>query len=75
MPDITLAEAQALVANLKRAIMTGQRIVAYEDKTVTFRTMEEMQQALRFAEGEVEALGGAAVTGSRQIVAVTEDGW
>jgi hypothetical protein len=75
MAELTLAEVKELIANLKRAIITGQLQVTYADKTVRYRDMQEMKDALTFARQEAADLGGPPVNGARQILMVTEDDW
>lgn len=53
---------------LKRAFATGERRVSFGDKTVEYRSIEELQAAIRTVEAE---LARAAGTSSKRQIRVT----
>lgn len=54
---------------LKAAIATGSRMVKYADKTVEYRSLEEMMQILKAMEQELGIGSGAAdFQGSRRVL-------
>ena len=53
---------------LKRALATGERRVSFGDKTVEYRSIEELQAAIRTVEAE---LARAAGTSSKRQIRVT----
>ena len=46
---------------LKRALATGERRVSFGDKTVEYRSVEELQAAIRTVEAEIARNAGATV--------------
>ena len=57
---------------LKRALATGERRVSFGDKTVEYRSVAELQAAIRTVEAEI-ARGSA--TSKRQIRVTTGKGF
>ncbi len=57
----TLAQLDAL----KRALATGERRVSFGDKTIEYRSIEELQAAIRTVEDELARVSGVPTT--RQI--------
>ena len=57
---------------LRRALATGERRVTFGDKTVEYRTVAELQTAIRTVEAEI-ARGGT--TSKRQIRVTTGKGF
>lgn len=53
---------------LKRALATGERRVSFGDKTVEYRSVEELQAAIRTVEAEIARDAG---TSSRRQIRVT----
>ena len=45
---------------LKSALANGALIVRYEDRMVTYRSVEELTQAIQIVEGELAAASGTA---------------
>ena len=45
---------------LKRALATGERRVSFGDKTVEYRSVEELQAAIRTVEAEIARNTGAS---------------
>lgn len=58
---------------LKRALATGERRVSFGDKMVEYRTVEELQTAIRTVEGEIAR--NAGVSPKRQIRVTTAKGF
>ena len=58
---------------LKRALATGERRVSFGDKTVEYRSVEELQAAIRTVEAEL--VRNAGVRPKRQIRATTAKGF
>ena len=58
---------------LKRALTTGERRVSFADKTVEYRSVEELQAAIRTVESELARSAGA--TRKRQIRVTTAKGF
>lgn len=58
---------------LKRALATGERRVSFGDKTVEYRSIEELQAAIRTVEAEIARSIGAPV--KRQIRVTTAKGF
>lgn len=58
---------------LKRALATGERRVSFGDKTVEYRSVEEIQAAIRTVEGEIARNAGASP--KRQIRVTTAKGF
>ena len=58
---------------LKRALATGERRVSFGDKTVEYRSVEELQAAIRTVEAEIARSTGAPV--KRQIRVTTAKGF
>jgi len=57
---------------LKHALATGERRVSFGDKTVEYRSIEELQAAIRTVEAELARESGTAAT--RQIRLTTQKG-
>lgn len=58
---------------LKRALATGERRVSFGDKTVEYRSVEELQAAIRTVEAEIARNAGARP--KRQIRVTTAKGF
>lgn len=58
---------------LKRALATGERRVSFGDKMVEYRSVEELQAAIRTV--EVELARGAGANRKRQIRITTAKGF
>lgn len=58
---------------LKRAFATGERRVSFGDKTVEYRSVEELQAAIRTVEAEIARNAGAIP--KRQIRVTTAKGF
>ena len=58
---------------LKRALATGERRVSFGDKTVEYRSVEEIQAAIRTVEAEIARNAGASP--KRQIRFTTAKGF
>jgi len=58
---------------LKRALATGERRVGFGDKTVEYRSVEELQAAIRTVEAEIARNAGASP--KRQIRVTTAKGF
>ena len=58
---------------LKRALATGERRVSFADKPVEYRSVEELQAAIRTVEGELARSNGASR--KRQIRVTTAKGF
>jgi hypothetical protein len=58
---------------LKRALATGERRVSFGDKTVEYRSVEELQAAIRTVEAEIARNAGASP--KRQIRVTTAKGF
>ncbi|HMU16199.1 MAG TPA: hypothetical protein PKC95_02020 [Thauera aminoaromatica] len=58
---------------LKRALATGERRVSFGDKTVEYRSIEELQAAIRTVEAEIARSAGASA--KRQIRVTTAKGF
>ena len=58
---------------LKRALATGERRVSFGDKTVEYRSVEELQAAIRTVEAELARNAGQRP--SRQIRTTTGKGF
>ena len=58
---------------LKRALATGERRVSFGDKTVEYRSVEELQAAIRTVEAENARNAGASP--QRQIRVTTAKGF
>ncbi|MPS93726.1 hypothetical protein [Comamonas sp.] len=58
---------------LKRALATGERRVSFGDKTVEYRSVEEIQAAIRTVEAEIARNAGASP--KRQIRITTAKGF
>lgn len=65
-----MAWTQAEIDALKAAIAKGEKQVAFADRSVTYRSLEEMLEALRLMEAEV-----AGTTRPRQYGVVTRKGF
>ena len=58
---------------LKRALSTGERRVSFGDKTVEYRSIEELQSAIRTVEAELAREAGRG--SKRQIRVTTSKGF
>ena len=58
---------------LKRALATGERRVSFGDKTVEYRSVDELQSAIRTVETELARQSGAPT--KRQIRLTTSKGF
>ncbi|MBL0422472.1 hypothetical protein JI739_19145 [Ramlibacter sp. AW1] len=58
---------------LKRALATGERRVSFGDKTVEYRSVDELQSAIRTVEAELARQTGAMP--KRQIRLTTSKGF
>ncbi|MBV6795032.1 phage head-tail joining protein [Xanthomonas euvesicatoria] len=58
---------------LKRALATGERRVSFGDKTVEYRSIEELQIAIRTVEAELAR--GIGRSAKRQIRVTTDKGF
>lgn len=58
---------------LKRALASGERRVSFGDKTVEYRSVEELQAAIRTVEAEIARNAGASP--KRQIRVTTAKGF
>ena len=47
---------------LKRALATGERRVSFGDKTIEYRSIEELQAAIRTVEDELARASGVPTT-------------
>ena len=65
-----MAWTQQEIDALKAAIAKGEKQVAFADRSVTYRSLEEMLAALRLMEAEV-----AGATRPRQYGVVTRKGF
>lgn len=57
---------------LKRALATGERRVSFGDKTIEYRSVDELQAAIRMVETGIAR--GAGVSPKRQIRITTSKG-
>ena len=58
---------------LKKALATGERRVSFGDKTVEYRSVEELREAIRTVETELARSAGS--TPKRQIRVTTSKGF
>ena len=58
---------------LKKALATGERRVSFGDKTVEYRSVEELREAIRTVEAELARSAGS--TPKRQIRVTTLKGF
>ncbi len=58
---------------LKRALATGERRVTFGDKTVEYRSIDELRAAIRAVESELAR--GAGSASKRQILVTTAKGF
>ncbi len=58
---------------LKKALATGERRVSFGDKTVEYRSVEELQAAIRTVETELARSAGTSI--KRQIRVTTSKGF
>ena len=58
---------------LKKALATGERRVSFGDKTVEYRSVEELREAIRTVEAELARTSGASL--KRQIRVTTTKGF
>lgn len=70
---LDLATLRTMRDALETALFTGQRRVGYGDKSVEYRSLEEMRGTLDALNRKIDALAGA--TGPRQIRIYTGDGY
>lgn len=61
------------LAALKQALATGERRVSFGDKTVEYRSVEELQAAIRTVEAELARATGTRA--KRQIRVTTAKGF
>jgi len=61
------------LATLKQALATGERRVSFGDKTVEYRSVEELQAAIRTVEAELARAAGTRA--KRQIRVTTAKGF
>ena len=61
------------LAVLKQALATGERRVSFGDKTVEYRSVEELQAAIRTVEAELARAAGTRA--KRQIRVTTAKGF
>ena len=52
-----LATLQAQLAAVKTAMRSGQLIVKYQDRSITYRSVAELQNIITDLEGEIGRLG------------------
>jgi hypothetical protein len=57
---------------LKKALATGERRVSFGDKTVEYRSVAELQAAIRMVEADIARGGGSS---KRQIRVTTAKGF
>jgi hypothetical protein len=67
-----MAYSQADIDNLRAAIASGQLIVRSQDRSIQYRSMAEMQQALRIMEADVAGSAPGLVLGRRKAVFVRD---
>lgn len=72
---LDLATVQARITTLEEAIATGQLNVKFEDRSVTYRTVDDMFRVLQWLEGKRDGFLGVTQMRSRQIRTVTSDGF
>lgn len=58
---------------LKKALATGERRVSFGDKTVEYRSVEELREAIRTVEAELARTSGTS--SKRQIRVTTSKGF
>lgn len=58
---------------LKKALATGERRVSFGDKTVEYRSVEELREAIRTVEAELVRSAGTSL--KRQIRVTTSKGF
>lgn len=63
----------AQLKTLRKALATGERRVSFGDKTVEYRSIEELQAAIRTVEAEIARSTGTPV--KRQIRVTTTKGF
>jgi len=68
---VTYTNAQ--LKALRKALATGERRVSFGDKTVEYRSIEELQAAIRTVEAEIARSTG--VPAKRQIRVTTAKGF
>lgn len=68
MADFTDAD----VAKLKRAIATGARVVKYGERSVEYRSIDEMERALAMMQNDIDVAAGTKRT--RYRVGATKKG-
>lgn len=59
-----MAWTQTDVDALKSALKSGTRLVRYADKTIEYRSLQEMRELLRMMEADVADTAGTRVTRS-----------
>ena len=67
-----MSYTQSQLDALKKALATGERRVSFGDKTVEYRSVEELQAAIRTVEAEIARGSG---TPKRQIRVTTAKGF
>ena len=67
-----MSYTQTQLDALKRALATGERRVSFGDRTLEYRSVEELQAAIRTVEAEIARAGG---TPRRQIRITTAKGF
>lgn len=71
--DPTLAYTEAHLTALKQALATGERRVSFGDRSVEYRSVEELKAAIREVEAELVLNTGQRPT--RQIRVTTGKGF
>lgn len=69
---MTLAEAQAARAALQAALAKGERSVQFSDRAVTYRSADELRDAIAYYDGLIARLSGGR---KRQVLAVASKGF
>ena len=70
MSDLTLAEKQQLLKDLKTARYTGAKRIKFRERDVTYRTDEEMRKAIADLEKDI----GSGARSPRTTVAAFSTG-
>lgn len=70
-PDKLRSDALALESARNSAVLT----VKYADKTVTYRTIEDIECALQHIYAELRFLGELPPAPSRQVLPTNQTGW
>ena len=70
------AEVEAKVALLETALARGELRVDFADRSVTYRSVDELKKALSYFQDILAGLAAAAGTGRpRQLFAVSSNGF